>query len=234
MNKKIALNELKLIPELQEIRPTDGATVERYKQALRQGDRFPDLVVTQDNQLVSGYHRREAYAGVHGEDYTVECTVLHFDSLVEMLTFAIRENVRHGRPIDQQERSRAMIRMLKFGLSEQSLAELFRCSIRSVEQVSDITVVKRGAKDPVPLSPKPTTIAAAPEPPAPVTETDVKALATEITPTSGKRIAELVSELSGCLRKGWVDHKDPALMKALAQLEIQLRPVVRKWKKLKA
>lgn len=218
--ESIKVNDIRPLPEIVEIRPLDRATVERYKQAKSQGDRFPPLTIDQDNQLISGYQRLQMYMELFGPEHVLQVERLQFDSLIERIEWSIRENVRHGRPINQQERSRAIAKLVEHGLSEARAAEIFRCSIKSVEQVMGMAVVKRGDR-PAAVERKETT----PPPPIkvakPADPESLQALSEKQTEDCSS--LALVYELAKRVREGSLRLNHGPTVKALTELSLLIK-----------
>lgn len=148
MKKKIS--ELEQSKHILEIRKVNPVFVSRYRQAMRKGDQFPPLIISEDNVIVSGNHRYEAYSAEYPEDHKIECEVREFENEAEMIATAIKENAKHGNPLDGISRKRAVLKLIELGKSEEDVANLLGCSVKRVMTMAGQHVIVRGnGKKPV-------------------------------------------------------------------------------------
>lgn len=148
MKKK--LSELEQSEQILEIRRVNPVFVSRYRQAMRQGDEFPPLIITKDNVIVSGNHRYEAYFLEFPEDHKVPVEVRDYKNEAEMIEDAVRDNARHGNPLDGISRKRAILKLLELGKKEDKISKLFGVSVKHITKMAGEYVVVRGnGKKPV-------------------------------------------------------------------------------------
>ncbi|WP_034631182.1 helix-turn-helix domain-containing protein [Desulfotruncus alcoholivorax] len=76
----------------------DPDTVERYREAMTAGAIFPPIVITQDNRLLDGRHRLEAYKLVGAAE--VEVTI---EDPADPAARAVELNLHHGKPLTKGE-----------------------------------------------------------------------------------------------------------------------------------
>jgi hypothetical protein len=140
----IKLSELKQSEQILEIRKVNPVFVSRYRQAMREGDNFPPLIITKDNVIVSGNHRYEAYIDEYEEDHRVKCKVKAFADEAEMIETAIKENATHGNPLDGISRKRAILKLIELGRDEEKIASLLGCSVKRIVSMAGQHVIVRG------------------------------------------------------------------------------------------
>lgn len=147
---KKPLSELKQSEDILEIRRVNPVFVSRYRQAMREGDKFPALIITTDNVIVSGNHRFEAYTAEYPEDHKVDVEVRKYVSDADIIADAVRDNARHGNPLDGISRKRAILKLLKLGKKEDEISALFGVSVkRIVEMAGEYVVVRGNGRKPV-------------------------------------------------------------------------------------
>lgn len=146
MKRKIStLKQSDLILEIRHVNPV---FVSRYRQAMRKGNQFPPLIVDQDNVIISGNHRYEAYRDEYGEDHTIEVERKTFENDAERIKTAVRENAKHGNPLDGISRKRAIQALLERDEKEEEIAELLGCSTKRIVSMAGQYVVVQGKRKP--------------------------------------------------------------------------------------
>lgn len=147
---KIPIKDIKQSEEILEIRRVNPVFVSRYRQAMREGDEFPPIVVTPENVAVAGNHRLGAYSQEYPETHKIECIVKEFDSKADMIAFAVQDNARHGNPLDGISRKRAILKLIELGKKEDEVASLIGVSVKRITELAGQHVVVRGSgKKPV-------------------------------------------------------------------------------------
>lgn len=147
---KKQLSELKQSEQILEIRKVNPVFVSRYRQAMREGDKFPPLIIDQDNVIISGNHTFEAYLDEYGEDHEVEVNQQKFKDDADRIETAIKENARHGNPLDGISRKRAILKLIELGRKEEKIASLLGCSVKRIISMAGQHVIVRGnGKKPV-------------------------------------------------------------------------------------
>lgn len=206
---KIALNKLKQSEQILEIRKVNPVFVSRYRQAMRQGDTFPPLIITKDHVIVSGNHRYEAYCAEYPEDHKIECTIETFDSEAAMIERAVRDNARHGNPLDGISRKRAILKLIELGRKEEEVAKLLGCSVKHITQLAGQYVIVRGnGKKPVKRG---------------LEHMSGKTISKKQYDDHNNRdramnVSSQCEQLIRWLDNGWVDLDDPENIEALANL----------------
>lgn len=132
----------------------DSSVVETYVQALRNGDKFPPIVVIASNAgkytIVDGNHRDEAYVRAHRDDVCVYEIDPDTDSVtVELLT--AEANVRHGLRTDAEWRGHQAAYLIANGVDLITVASatgLSKSAIESAQraQKADVRAARAGIK----------------------------------------------------------------------------------------
>ena len=147
---KKLLSELKQSEDILEIRRVNPVFVSRYRQAMREGDKFPPLIITTDNVIVAGNHRFEAYTAEYPETHKVDVEVRKYKSDADIIADAVRDNARHGNPLDGISRKRAVMKLLQLGKKEDEISALFGVSVkRIVEMAGEFVIIRGNGKRPV-------------------------------------------------------------------------------------
>jgi hypothetical protein len=141
---KIPVSKLKTDNEITSLRVVNPVVVSRYRQAAREGANFPPLVVTTDYTVVSGNHRLQMYLAEFGDKHEVECIVKSFKDRAELLEEAVRENAKHGNPLDGFSRRKFALRLVELGRDAKKVASIFGVSVKRIEEWGGVTVVVRG------------------------------------------------------------------------------------------
>ena len=142
---KIKISELKQSPDILEIRRVNPVIVSRYRQAMRAGEKFPNMVVQKGtNTIVQGNHRFEAYLSEYGEDHTVTVQEKAYKSDTEMIADSVHDNARHGEPLDGIGRKRAIVKLTQLGMKPEELAQLMGVSVKKIVEIGGLTVMVRG------------------------------------------------------------------------------------------
>jgi ParB-like chromosome segregation protein Spo0J len=137
---------LKQDPSILELRPVNQIFVSRYRQAMRNGDNFPPLIVEKDGSIIAGNHRFEAYLAEFGENHEVPVVVKSYKDAAERIEDAIRDNARHGCAMDGITRKRAVLALSKLGRSPEAIAQVLGISARRVEEMAGLSVLVIGGR----------------------------------------------------------------------------------------
>lgn len=140
---KRKLSELVIDPVIQ-VREVEPYTVSRYAQAMKAGARFPAITIDQNNRVICGNHRHAAYRTAFDPDYSVSVEMMNFDTDEDVIRYAARDNVTHGRPLDTWDMKRVALRLKNAGDSPDAIAELLSIPVKKVESWAGIIVVTRG------------------------------------------------------------------------------------------
>ena len=143
---KIKASKIKPDTEIKALRPINDVVVSRYRQAMRNGDVFPPLVVDASNRLISGYHRLAAATLEFGEHSEIEIVREKFADKAGRIERAIEDNAKHGHALDGVTRKRAAIRLAELGREPGAIARLLGVSVKRVEELAGMHVVVTGGK----------------------------------------------------------------------------------------
>jgi hypothetical protein len=210
---KTKIKDIKLDPVILELRPVNQFVVCRYRQAMRNGDRFPDLVIDQDMSLVCGYHRQEAYLQEYGEEHTVDAVKRAYKSEADRIEDAVKDNARHGMPLDGITRKRVICKLAELGRNEEHIAKLLGVSVKRVEELAGFTVIVRGVGKAVSRRP----VKAGAES---IVGTKVRADEYEehIEKDLGIDPGRCANQLIRWLKNDWIDQNDEKLVESLRVL----------------
>jgi hypothetical protein len=208
---KIAIKNLSQCAEILALRPVNQMFVSRYRTAMRNGDEFPPPIVDQDHSIVSGNHRYESYLYEYGEDHVIEVIVRNYKDEAERIADAVRENNKHGNPLDGVSRKRISLRLAQLGWEPERIAQLLGIPCRSVERIGNEIVFLRGVKEPQPIKRNLKHIAG-----ATVRKEDY---AEHIQSDIGVNCAFLAKQLARHIRCGWVNMDDPETAAAIGELK---------------
>lgn len=210
---KTKIKDIKLDAELMGIRPVNQFVVGRYRQAMRNGDRFPLLVLDSDMTLICGYHRYEAYLQEYGEEHAPPVTVKKYRNEAERIEDAIRDNARHGMPLDGITRKRAIAKLGQLGRTSEQIAQLLAISVKRVEEIAGFVVVVRGKGKAI--THKPVKAGAEAVVGKTVTAADYEEHIEKDLGISPIRNAQ---QLRRWVENGWIDKSDEKLMAELKLL----------------
>ncbi len=142
---KIKIKNLNHDEEITSLRHINPVFVSRYRQSMRNGDIFPPIVVERDSKIiVSGNTRVTAYREEFGEEHSVEAIVKTFPDRASLLEEAVRENAKHGNPLDGFSRRKFALKLLEHGREPGKIAQLFGVSVKRIEEWGELTVSVRG------------------------------------------------------------------------------------------
>ena len=137
---KVRANELRFSDELLELRPINLWVVSKYRQAMREGAKFPRIVIDGNNTIIAGNHRVTAYKQEFGDDYIVDAEVKTFASPRDMVEYFARDNATHGLPLEGIEKKRITVKLLDLGDSAENIASIFGVAVKRVEEWAGLTV----------------------------------------------------------------------------------------------
>ena len=213
------LSELQQCDKILEIRRVNELTISRYRQAMRNGDQFPPLVIEKGtNRIVSGNHRYTAYSEEYG-DRSVPCVEKAFRDEAELIEEAVRDNSKHGLPLDGVGRKRAALTLSQLGRDAEAIGRLLGCSVKRVEELAGMTVYVRcgGKKEPH------------------STKRGLEHISGQTVSKSqydehklrdrGVPAWQNARQLVRWIRNGWVDMTDPKNVEAIAELKEVLETI---------
>ena len=130
MNKKINIKKIvwekKFYPRVE----YDGSVVDKYKNAMLSGAKFPKICVAKWNNkwiIVDGLHRWKASiaAGLK----TLDCEIFSYKSEEELYFESIKRNMEHGNPFTSQDTTKIIYTLKDLSVSKSEISELVHIPI---------------------------------------------------------------------------------------------------------
>lgn len=123
--------------------PVSTETVDRYAQMIRNGDKFPPMVVYRNGNKYVVIDGNNRLAAAKKENVTEwECYVLADDVTSEMIQLlTMGANARHGLPVSAEWRSHQANHLMNLGFSNDVVAKTLGMSSRGIK---DAQKVERG------------------------------------------------------------------------------------------
>jgi len=191
------------------IRKVDMFVVSRYRQAMRVGNVFPEILYDQKTkEVVSGNHRLTAYLAEYGEDHDVPAKPVRFKTHRQRLEMFARENATHGEPMDGFTKQKLGVALMLEGANAADVAALFGVPVHKVESWGGRTVIVNGAAKPVKASVDPDI----------VTKMTVEQYEEHDRKDRGNGFVQNVRQVTRHLKNGWVDWTDDGCVAALKEL----------------
>lgn len=211
---KIKLSQLKQSKEILEIRKPDPVTVSRYRQYMRNGAVFPPLIIEKPgNVIISGNHRYEAYTQEYKPDHEIEVIPKKFETNAERIEEAVRENSKHGKPLEGISRKIAISKLLEYERSPEHIAQLLNVSVKRIEEIGGISVYIRGETSPKPIKRGPEIMG----------KTITKKQYTEhLEKDRAVPAQQNAEQLTRWLRNGWVNLKNENTIKSFQELHEEI------------
>ena len=224
--RTLALNEMKHDEELLEIRGITLYDVNKYRQNMREGDKFPMMIVDAapvdgKYRICSGNLRYCAYKGNYGDDFMIEVEMRKFSSDREFYETAARENVTHGIPLTTISKKMFSEKLTSLGASNKDVAAVFSISeaiVNGWKANHVVTVVgkrkrnvivrplKRGTDIPTDSQGNPGKISEI-------------VYAEHLKNDLGVPLAQLARQITRHLDNGWVNLNDAKTIEALKELK---------------
>lgn len=214
---KLKVSEIKPHPEVKNLRPVNELFVNRYRQAMRHGDVFPPLIVDGDHRLLSGYTRLRSYEQEFGDTHQITVKVVDVKSTADALEIAVKENAKHGNPLDGVSRKRAILKLSEYGRDPDAIARLMGISVKRVEDLAGQAVFIRGKgnkREAVPVKRGLEHLAG-----TTVTRDEYEDHKQKDRGVPARQQAE---QLTRWLRAGWVNLEDERNWNALCELQSEL------------
>jgi hypothetical protein len=142
---RLPLSAIKVDPAIQQrANGTNEEVIEEYAQAMRDGAKFPPLVVFGDDganyHLADGFHRVAAYRLAHPDARDIDCEV-HSGGRDDALFFASGANASHGLPRSKADKRKSVLLLLGSEqwsrLSDREIARHCKVSHPFVARVRD-------------------------------------------------------------------------------------------------
>lgn len=215
ITKKIS--SLSLHPDIIEIRPVNTIFVSRYRQAMRQGDIFPPIIIDQKNRIVSGAHRYTAYLDEYGDNHKIFCIQRKYTSEADLIEDAVKENAKHGMPLDGISRRRATLKLSILGRTPEDIARLLGVAVKRIETWGSQTVMVVGNDGKVQTKPVKRGLDHLVG-----TFVEPEEYKAHISHDRGVPAKELAKQLIRHIDNGWLDPHDPELPGVLSELRGKL------------
>jgi hypothetical protein len=184
---------------------------------MRQGDQFPPILVDQDLRVISGNHRTQSYLEEFGPDHEIQVKVKTYTSEAERIEDAIKENAKHGNPLDGISRKKAIVTLSELGVDPERIAKLLNISVRRVEQMGEEVVLVRGfsATGTQAATPQPVKRGLSHMHGERVTKT---AYADHMERDRGVSARHMANQLTRWINAGWVDLENEKTRQAIIEL----------------
>jgi len=106
----------------------DWVTSYRYAKAMQSGAKFPPITVASSMfgklLVIDGFHRLEAYK--QNKETHIEVEVLKGLNKKEIFIESVKRNIGHGRQFNSQERTRIILTLEKWKMSQEIISEIIR------------------------------------------------------------------------------------------------------------
>ena len=106
----------------------DWMTSYRYAKAMQSGSKFPPITVASSLFgkliVIDGFHRLEAYK--KNKETHIEVEVLKGLNKQQIFIESVKRNIGHGRQFNSQERTRIILTLEKWKLSQEVISEIIR------------------------------------------------------------------------------------------------------------
>ncbi len=111
----------------------DWMQVVRYEEAMMSGAVFPPITVTKYKGkwiVIDGFHRVEAKKKLK-EKY-IEAEILNLKTKKEIYIEAVKRNIGHGRQFSSYERTKIILTLEKWKLSQVQISEIVRIPVEKI------------------------------------------------------------------------------------------------------
>ncbi len=106
----------------------DWMTTYRYAKAMKSGAKFPPITVASSLFgkliVVDGFHRLEAYK--QNKETHLEVEIIKGLNKQQIFIESVKRNIGHGRQFNSQERTRIILTLEKWKLSQEVISEIIR------------------------------------------------------------------------------------------------------------
>ena len=218
---KLKIKNINQCEQILNIRPVNPVFVSRYRQSMRNGDQFPPLLIDQDNQVVSGNHRYQAYLDEFGPEHSVEVERRKYKDEASRVEDAVKDNAKHGNPLDGISRKRAILRLSELGKQSDSIAQLLGVSVKRVEEMAGQTVMVIGGdrkRHPKPIKRGLSHIAGQ--------SVSASQYQQHEKHDRGVNAVFMANQLTRWLKNDWVNIDDPKTYEALTHLQTALNDII--------
>jgi hypothetical protein len=146
------IEDFRLYPRSQ----VDTTHVRNIAEAMMAGEKFPSIIIDEQNRIIDGFHRKRATLRVFGDEADIEVEVRQYVNDKERFLDALRYNSRHGKGITGVEQTGAILKAQGFkidpkfiasalGISQERVKEIVQCKVGNIRQGTT------AHGDPVPL-----------------------------------------------------------------------------------
>ena len=136
MVKKMKASEIRIDPVFAEIRNHDSYTCSKYQVHMRNGVKFPPIVVeTKTRYLIDGDLRLRAAVAVYGPDAVVDVEFVRCPGFGDRVAEFTRRNISHGRPLDAFTKAKITLALRRRRWSLAKVAELMGVGVENVKRL---------------------------------------------------------------------------------------------------
>jgi len=133
--------KLAMMVEDFELYPRDNVSamhVSEIVTAIENGADLPALIIDEKSKrIVDGFHRRRALIRVHGEGHSIDVVAKRYKSEADLFLDACRYNAHHGLRLDTHDKTTALVKGEKLGLSQELIAGAL---IMTVDKAAHLTI----------------------------------------------------------------------------------------------
>jgi len=204
----------------------DSSYVSDLTRAIQAGETLPLVRVDKKTKrIVDGFHRARAWRKVLGRGGEIEVDLRTYANEQELLKDSIEANAKHGRKLDQQDRTRSALLLERHGVAVKEISVVLHTTEARVQELLNVRVVvvkpeKDGQAEKRPA--KPVAYPAAGQPPREVSEEQYRVMES----SGGHRTVQTVTQLTRELESGLVDLNAPGLAAKLWALHDVIAKVV--------
>jgi hypothetical protein len=131
---KVKLEDLVFDGNLISLRKINDQVVGQYRQAYRIGSQLPLVIIEKGtNRIVSGNHRVKAMLKEYDFDHEVEVILREYTSEKELLLDAVKENSKHGYPLDGISRKSLACALRNYGATPDEMSTAFAIPYNRIE-----------------------------------------------------------------------------------------------------
>jgi hypothetical protein len=206
----------------------DSSYVSDLARAIQAGETPPLVRVDKKTKrIVDGFHRARAWRKILGRGGEIEVDLRSYSSEQELLKDSIELNAKHGRKLDQQDRTRSALLLERHGVAVKEISVVLHTTEARVQELLNVRVVvvrpDKPEDGPAEKRPaKPVAYPAAGESPRQVSEEQYRVMGS----SGGHRTAQTVTQLIRELESGLVDVSVPGLAVKLWALHDVIAKVV--------
>ncbi|MFB5623019.1 MAG: hypothetical protein ACE5RH_03405 [Nitrosarchaeum sp.] len=115
---------------------TTSSRMMEYVQYMKNGDKFPPLVIDKStNNVICGFTRYHAYDRAYKDpDMMIDVIIMDFKSDREKLTYATRDNATHGQPLTSFDRKNIISRLSDLDCTPSELSSILGMSELQVKK----------------------------------------------------------------------------------------------------